>query len=167
MVQPQGMEVHMHTTTSSTTTTTNQQQQQQQQPEPHSPIANNNMRTSAPTTPQSTDSNLRFPLSDNDLLGLDAPIMSTNRDDDTAPSSSDETPLYNVEGDVPEGDAIYDNEKLRPLIYGYLHKLGRNGKWQRRFFETDGECLSYYKSDKRSKQLAVLDLKKVRSFVSD
>jgi len=51
------------------------------------------------------------------------------------------------------------------LIYGYLQKLGRNGKWQTRWFETDGECLTYYKSIKRSKLLATLDLAKVGSIV--
>ncbi|KAL3907239.1 MAG: hypothetical protein SGILL_008952 [Bacillariaceae sp.] len=53
------------------------------------------------------------------------------------------------------------------LIYGYLQKLGRNGKWQTRWFETDGECLTYYKSDKRAKLLATLDLAKVGSIVID
>lgn len=51
------------------------------------------------------------------------------------------------------------------IIYGYLQKLGRNGKWQTRWFETDGECLTYYKSSKRSKLLATLDLAKVGSIV--
>ncbi|KAG7359858.1 PH domain containing protein [Nitzschia inconspicua] len=51
------------------------------------------------------------------------------------------------------------------LIYGYLQKLGRNGKWQTRWFETDGECLTYYKSSKRSKLLATLDLAKVGSII--
>lgn len=48
------------------------------------------------------------------------------------------------------------------LVAGYLQKLGRNGKWQTRWFETDGECLSYYKSAKRIKLLATLDLQKVK-----
>lgn len=51
------------------------------------------------------------------------------------------------------------------LIAGYLQKFGRNGKWQTRWFETDGECLSYYKSAKRFKLLATLDLEKVRACV--
>lgn len=51
------------------------------------------------------------------------------------------------------------------LIYGNLMKLGRNGKWQSRWFETDGECLTYYKSSKRVKLLATLDLAKVGSIV--
>ena len=50
---------------------------------------------------------------------------------------------------------------LDALIYGHLQKLGRNGKWQTRWFESDGECLSYYKSSKRTKLLATLDLEKV------
>lgn len=58
-----------------------------------------------------------------------------------------------------EGDV--DSE--RTVICGYLQKLGRNGKWQTRWFESDGECLSYYKSNKRTKLLATLDLAKVRA----
>ena len=54
-----------------------------------------------------------------------------------------------------------DEDELKPLIYGYLHKLGRNGHWQKRFFETNGERLTYYKSVKRTKILATLDLCKV------
>jgi len=54
-----------------------------------------------------------------------------------------------------------DDDELKPLIYGFLHKLGRNGHWQRRFFETNGERLTYYKSVKRTKVLATLDLCKV------
>lgn len=49
------------------------------------------------------------------------------------------------------------------LIYGYLQKLNRNGKWQTRWFETDGKCLTYFKSSKRTKLLASLDLAKVGS----
>ena len=51
------------------------------------------------------------------------------------------------------------------LIYGYLQKLNRNGKWQTRWFESDGECLTYFKSSKRIKLLASLDLAKVGSIV--
>jgi hypothetical protein len=62
-------------------------------------------------------------------------------------------------------DPAEDDEEGGPvdaIIYGHLQKLGRNGKWQTRWFESDGECLSYYKSDKRTKLLATLDLEKVR-----
>ena len=64
-----------------------------------------------------------------------------------------------VAGDIEE--PYLDDDELKPLIYGYLHKLGRNGHWQRRFFETSGEGLTYYKSVKRTKVLATLDLCKV------
>jgi hypothetical protein len=63
--------------------------------------------------------------------------------------------------DSDEDDAMLDATD-GVLIAGYLQKLGRNGKWQTRWFETDGECLSYYKSSKRNKLLATLDLAKVR-----
>ena len=58
-------------------------------------------------------------------------------------------------------EPFLDDDELKPLIYGYLHKLGRNGHWQKRFFETNGERLTYYKSVKRNKVLATLDLCKV------
>ena len=70
-------------------------------------------------------------------------------------SRTDRKASNNDEEDVVEG----------ALIYGYLQKLGRNGKWQTRWFETDGECLTYYKSSKRTKLLATLDLAKVGSIV--
>lgn len=60
-----------------------------------------------------------------------------------------------------EGEDEEDDFLDGAVICGYLQKLGRNGKWQTRWFETDGECLSYYKSKKRTKLLATLDLEKV------
>uniref|UniRef100_A0A7S3LGY7 PH domain-containing protein n=2 Tax=Amphora coffeiformis TaxID=265554 RepID=A0A7S3LGY7_9STRA len=56
-------------------------------------------------------------------------------------------------------DLIEDLDGM--IICGYLQKLGRNGKWQTRWFESDGECLSYYKNENRTKLLATLDLEKV------
>jgi hypothetical protein len=65
-------------------------------------------------------------------------------------------------------DPLEDEEGLDgALIYGYLQKMGRNGKWQTRWFESDGECLSYFKSKKRTKLLATLDLEKVGSICID
>jgi hypothetical protein len=71
-------------------------------------------------------------------------------------------------GDRKRSDSLDDDEEdvqEGALIYGYLQKLGRNGKWATRWFETDGECLTYYKSSKRTKALATLDLAKVGSIV--
>ena len=80
-------------------------------------------------------------------------------------SSRDSPPqepvIHQVYGDVPEEDVTQQYDGRRLLICGYLRKLGRNGKWQKRFFETDGMNLSYYKSSSRSKLLATLDLLKV------
>ena len=65
-------------------------------------------------------------------------------------------------GDIDDPALEEEDDDVNALIYGHLQKLGRNGKWQTRWFETDGECLSYYKTSKRSKLLATLDLEKVR-----
>jgi hypothetical protein len=63
---------------------------------------------------------------------------------------------------TPRGEVGVGGHHLKPLVvYGYLQKQTRNGVWQKRFFETDGENLMYYKSSKRSKLLASLDLAKV------
>lgn len=64
-------------------------------------------------------------------------------------------------------DELLGDNTPGTLICGYLQKLGRNGKWQTRWFETDGECLSYYKNEKRTTLLATLDLEKVGSIVID
>ena len=53
------------------------------------------------------------------------------------------------------------------IISGYLYKQTRNGSWQRRFFETNGQTLTYFKSRKRTKKLAELDLYKVGSIGID
>ena len=55
-------------------------------------------------------------------------------------------------------------EAFRPMteevvrIHGYLHKLTRDGKWQKRWFETNGSFLTYYKSKRMTKLLAALSL---------
>lgn len=59
---------------------------------------------------------------------------------------------------------------LQPLLYGYLHKRGRNGQWQRRWFEIDGKALSYFKSKKHTAEsdvLATLDLSSVGEIKMD
>jgi len=69
---------------------------------------------------------------------------------------------------LDEGDEDEDiTSSSGALIYGYLLKRGRNGTWQRRFFETDGECLSYYKNRHRTRLLAQLDLCKVGEIAID
>ena len=70
-------------------------------------------------------------------------------------------PAGDDEDDEDPEEGMWADHEVKPLVYGYLHKLGRNGQWQKRFFETDGECLTYYKTRKRTKLLASLDLLKV------
>jgi len=76
-------------------------------------------------------------------------------------SASDPFQRTRRDADDPAEEDEHDYAPM--LIDGHLQKLGRNGKWQTRWFETDGECLSYYKTSKRANLLATLDLKKVGS----
>jgi hypothetical protein len=46
-------------------------------------------------------------------------------------------------------------------ISGYLYKQTRDGRWQRRWFETNGTFLTYYKSRKMERLLAALSLPQV------
>jgi hypothetical protein len=47
------------------------------------------------------------------------------------------------------------------LLQGYLQKKTRDGRWQKRWFETSGVYLTYYKSKKMEKLLAALSLPQV------
>jgi hypothetical protein len=74
---------------------------------------------------------------------------------------ANEPVIHPVYGKVSEMSQVTQFGGRPLIICGYLHKRGRNGKWQKRFFETDGEHLSYYKTSARCKLLATLDLVKV------
>ena len=50
-----------------------------------------------------------------------------------------------------------------PQLSGFLWKKSTSGEWQRRYFETNGNCLTYYKSQKMSKLLAALSMPQVGS----
>eukprot|EP00592_Proboscia_alata_P015155 CAMPEP_0194393918 /NCGR_PEP_ID=MMETSP0174-20130528/123558_1 /TAXON_ID=216777 /ORGANISM="Proboscia alata, Strain PI-D3" /LENGTH=695 /DNA_ID=CAMNT_0039189647 /DNA_START=34 /DNA_END=2121 /DNA_ORIENTATION=- len=58
-------------------------------------------------------------------------------------------------------DYMWETTKPLNIVSGYLEKQTKKGLWQRRYFETDGENLTYYKNSKRTKYLANLDLAKV------
>ena len=47
------------------------------------------------------------------------------------------------------------------MLSGYLSKKTRDGRWQKRWFETSGVYLTYYKSRKKEKLLAALSLPQV------
>lgn len=44
---------------------------------------------------------------------------------------------------------------------GYLYKKSSGGEWQKRYFETNGNYLTYYKTHKMSKLLAAVSLPQV------
>ena len=48
-----------------------------------------------------------------------------------------------------------------PLLCRYLQKQTKDGKWQKRYFETNGNFLTYYKSKKMTKLLAAVNLPQV------
>ena len=64
-------------------------------------------------------------------------------------------------------DEQEENLDLQPFLYGYLHKLNKKDVWQKRYFETDGKYLTYFKSKKRIKLLATLDLTKIGEICMD
>jgi hypothetical protein len=56
-------------------------------------------------------------------------------------------------------DFVMQNEEAS--ISGYLYKKTRDGRWQKRWFETNGVYLTYYKSRKMEKLLAAVSLPQV------
>lgn len=57
---------------------------------------------------------------------------------------------------MSENTIVEDN-----AISGYLYKKTRDNRWQKRWFETNGIYLTYYKSRKADKLLAALSLPQV------
>jgi hypothetical protein len=49
--------------------------------------------------------------------------------------------MMNEEGNI-SNFTVVDEE---PLLCGYLYKKTRDGRWQKRWFQTSGEYLIYYK----------------------
>ena len=56
------------------------------------------------------------------------------------------------------GDIVAEQGGPLPKMSGYLMKKSTAGDWQKRYFETNGTFLTYYKSQKMSKLLAALSL---------
>lgn len=72
---------------------------------------------------------------------------------DTQVGDDDESNSNMPEDQMP----VDENSTLRD----YLYKMTRDGRWQRRWFETNGIFLTYYKSRRREKLLAALSLLQV------
>ena len=88
-----------------------------------------------------------------DRFGSDPTLRSDNKDKNILSSTANA--ITNNASNASNGSIT---TTLKPILYGYLNKLGRNGKWQRRYFESDGTALLYYKNSKRTTILATLDL---------
>lgn len=146
-----------------------QQQQYRRNYHPHYHSSNNNntqeydppdafptMIGSSSLTSRIIESTKRFITSGSSQdLNPNDPTPSTHRSNTTTTT----TPILTA----TNRDNHQNNNNNTPcLISGYLQKLGRNQKWQTRWFETNGIYLSYYKSSKRSNLLATLDLQKVK-----
>jgi hypothetical protein len=57
--------------------------------------------------------------------------------------------------------ALRASHSDKNYISGYLLKKSKDGAWQKRFFETNGTFLTYYKSRKMTKLLAALNMPNV------
>ena len=66
---------------------------------------------------------------------------------------------------VSRGYSI-NNDHEEESISGYLLKKTREGRWQKRWFETNGVYLTYYKSKRMEKLLAALSLPQVGEIIS-
>lgn len=67
----------------------------------------------------------------------------------------------NQDEDGSNVDALFTASTDESRLSGYLYKMTRDGRWQRRWFETNGIFLTYYKSRSREKLLAALSLLQV------
>jgi hypothetical protein len=115
--------------------------------------------TTEPSSAGNTAERDEYPLNSSSVTGSVVKFFENTRKRlSTSRNPEDDGDSDDDDGPTAEGEGALQSS----LICGALQKLGRNGKWQMRWFETDGECLSYYKSIKRNKLLATLDLAKVR-----
>jgi hypothetical protein len=105
-------------------------------------------------------SSSNYPTSVNSNSLTSRIIESTKRLISTTTMNSDNNNT-NPDPTTTTTSILTSQQNQQCLICGYLEKFGRNNKWQTRWFETNGIYLSYYKSSKRSKLLATLDLQKV------
>mmetsp|Transcript_11776 Transcript_11776/g.27279 ORF Transcript_11776/g.27279 Transcript_11776/m.27279 type:complete len:181 (-) Transcript_11776:307-849(-) len=65
------------------------------------------------------------------------------------------------ETNVPAGPSVGSHSGDDGYKCGYLQKKTKSGQWQRRWFETNGVFLTYYKNKKMSKLLAAVNLPQV------
>jgi hypothetical protein len=61
---------------------------------------------------------------------------------------------------MSEAESTYMRQDSMQMA-GYLYKKSSGGEWQKRYFETNGNYLTYYKTHKMSKLLAAVALPQV------
>mmetsp|Transcript_24711 Transcript_24711/g.25343 ORF Transcript_24711/g.25343 Transcript_24711/m.25343 type:complete len:218 (+) Transcript_24711:59-712(+) len=64
-------------------------------------------------------------------------------------------------GGIGGNNRLQHNVNDKNYISGYLLKKSKDGVWQKRYFETNGTFLTYYKSKKMTKLLAALNMSSV------
>lgn len=67
-------------------------------------------------------------------------------------------PKFDKENDYNRINTDYHSEDFSAPFAGYLYKRASSGKWQRRYFEINGNYLIYYKSHTMSKLLAAVSI---------
>lgn len=87
------------------------------------------------------------------------------RDSDAGSAEGDDTmstisESFNYGGGFPRSISTA-GEQDKNHISGYLLKQSKEGVWQKRYFETNGTFLTYYKSKKMTKLLAALNMPNV------
>lgn len=88
--------------------------------------------------------------------------LEGNPTDEPAATPAEDIKIDVADGEDGEGGGIPGSSSFDSSGYsGYLYKMTRDGRWQRRWFETNGAFLTYYKSRKREKLLAALSLPQV------
>ena len=88
--------------------------------------------------------------------GLIPPIAASAAaaEESNQSQSSNSTTNYDQDKEPSTTRSFHGGENLS----GYLYKKTKDGRWQKRWFESNGNFLAYYKSKKKEKLLAALSL---------
>ena len=90
-------------------------------------------------------------------LRRDSDASSFEGDDNISTISESFGPSYGGQFPSSSANGVIDKNH----ISGYLLKQSKDGVWQKRYFETNGTFLTYYKSKKMTKLLAALNMPNV------
>jgi hypothetical protein len=88
-------------------------------------------------------------------------IDSNDGSDDLDNSMSIVSESFESSGQLDLATSQKRSSTDKNYISGYLLKQSKEGIWQKRYFETNGTFLTYYKSKKMTKLLAALNMPNV------